>query len=526
MENVIATRGGKLEGERSRGLLTFRGIPYAQPPVEDLRFRPPHPPQPWQGVRSALRFGPASLQGPGMLLLVRRMIGTGSESHGEDCLYLNVWTPAADGGRRPVMVWIHGGAFVMGSGSAGLYSGSRLARRGDVVVVTINYRLGALGGLNHPDLAENGIAANLGLRDQVAALEWVRDNIEGFGGDPGNVTIFGESAGGMSVGTLLGTPSARGLFHRAIAQSGAAHNVSSPEQARSIAERFLGELGVDPSDPDGLRRAPIEEILTAQRRTTFEAGIPLGVLAWQPSLDGDFLPEHPLDAIAKGCSRSVPVLVGSNQDEWKLFMLGDSKGRTLDVDGLRRRLGRALPGEDGNGTPHVDVALEAYKRFQNRRRTPSEMWVALQSGRLFHYPAIRLAELHSRHTPETYRYLFNWAPPLARKRIGSCHGLEIPFVFGTIRQGVLRPFIGALPESRRLSNRMQAAWVAFARTGHPGHEGLPEWPTFDEAQRATMILGSDCFPKRMPSDDERDFWHTRLYVGPPDPEEPLAISAS
>jgi para-nitrobenzyl esterase len=442
------------------------------------------------------------------------MIGTGAEEHGEDCLYLNVWTPAADGRRRPVMVWIHGGAFIMGSGSAGLYSGAHLARRGDVVVVTINYRLGALGFLNHPELAarDDGIAPNVGLRDQIAALAWVRDNIDAFGGDPENVTIFGESAGGMSVGTLLGTPAARGLFHRAIPQSGAAHNISRPHQAHTIAELFLSKLGLGPSDVEALRKISTQDILTAQRETTFEFGVALGGLAWQPSLDGDVLPEHPLDAIAAGCSRSVPVLIGSNRDEWKLFMLGDSKGRALDEDGLLRRLERILPGEDANGHPHSEVALEAYRRVTHGERSPSEMWIAFQSARIFHYPAIRLAELHSAHTPETYRYLFTWAPPLVRSRLGSCHGLEIPFVFGTLRQGLFR-LIGLTAQSRTLSDRMQGAWMTFARTGHPGHEGLPEWPAFDPEERTLMVLDSHCFPKRMRYDEERDFWNTRLYSG-------------
>jgi para-nitrobenzyl esterase len=447
------------------------------------------------------------------------LISSASESHSEDCLYLNVWTPAADGRRRPVMVWIHGGAFVMGSGSTPLYRGARLAERGDLVVVTINYRMGALGFLNHPGLAsaEKGVIPNLGMRDQVLALEWVRDNIEGFGGDPENVTIFGESAGGMSVGTLLGAPAARGLFHRAILQSGAAHNVSSRERAYRVAEDFLSQMGLESSDVEALRGTSLNDILEAQSRTTIGFRIPLGFLAWQPSIDGDLLPSHPLDAIAGGVSRAVPVLVGSNRDEWKLFMFGDRDGRKLDRDGLRQRLERILPGVDANGTAEAEVALDTY-RHALPHSSSSERWVAFQSDRIFHYPAVRVAELQSAHNPQTFRYLFTWSPPALGFRIGACHGLEIPFVFGTLRDPFLRPTLGLTRDARHLSRRMQDAWIAFARNGDPGHDALPDWAPYDVEDRTMMLFGTECFPQRMRVDPRSDFWQTRLYRG----KEPTA----
>jgi para-nitrobenzyl esterase len=516
MKTIVATRSGQVEGRRTRGVLAFRGIPYARPPVGDLRFRAPKREEPWQGVRPADRFGPAAPQSPQALYLIQRLIGTGGEPHAEDCLYLNVWTPAADHGRRPVMVWIHGGAFIMGSGSTTLYKGARLAARGDVVVVTINYRLGALGFLNHPELSALGIPSNLGLRDQIAALEWVRDNIEAFGGDPENVTIFGESAGGMSVGTLLGTPAAAGLFRRAIPQSGAAHNVSSGEQGAAVAELFLSGLDLTPSDWESLGFVSGADLLYSQRAVSMEVGIPLGILAWQPSIDGDLLPDHPLDAIANGLSRSVSVLIGSNRDEWKLFMLGDRKGHDLDEDGLRRRFARVLPGDNLRGTPHVDVALETY-RGAIPDASATERWVAFQSDRIFHFPAIRLAELQSAHNPETFRYLFSWTPPLLSKRLGSCHGLEIPFVFGTLRDSVLRASLGMARDARRLSSRMQDAWTAFARTGNPGHDRIPDWPGYDVKERAMLVFDSESHAQRVPVDERRDFWASHLYAGP-DPE--------
>ena len=241
---VVLTRSGKLEGRRSRAVEIYRGVPYARPPLDDLRFRPPQPLKDWQGVRPAHRYGRSAPQSMPLPIVALQMVAVGARAQSEDCLSLNVWTPAADGGRRPVLVWIHGGAFVMGSGSTSLYSGARLARRGDVVVVTLNYRLGALGYLNLRALPGGEAApCNLGLRDQIAALEWVRENIEAFGGDPGNVTVFGESAGAMSVATVLGTPAAQGLFHRAIAQSGAADHVSSAAEAAAIGALFRKHWG-------------------------------------------------------------------------------------------------------------------------------------------------------------------------------------------------------------------------------------------------------------------------------------------
>ena len=326
------------------------------------------------------------------------------------------------------------------------------------------------------------------MRDQIAALEWVRDNIEEFGGDPGCVTVFGESAGGMSVGTLLGTPASRGLFQRAILQSGAAHNVSTRDQTDRVTDAFLAELGG--GDLALLERMSVSRLLEAQRRTTLRMGIAHGVLPWQPCVDGDLIPTPPLEAIGKGLAREVPVLVGSNRDEWKLFMLGDRKGRELDEAGLRRRFERALPGEDDRGRSFADRAIEAYLGATGPRGhgTPSDVWEAFQSDKIFHHPAHRLAELQSAHTPRTYAYQFGWAPPTQRQRIGSCHGIEIPFVFGTLREPWLRPFLAFAPQALRLSESVQRAWLEFARTGNPAHDGLPAWPGYSASSRSTLLL--------------------------------------
>ncbi|MBM4269943.1 MAG: carboxylesterase/lipase family protein [Deltaproteobacteria bacterium] len=484
----VTTRSGTLEGEAlSSGTLVFRGIPYAAPPVGPRRFRLPEPMPRWDGIRSATAFGPSAPQNDSMVLLVRQIVGAQATQQ-EDCLYLNVWTPAADGKKRPVLVWIHGGAFVLGSGATGLYSGERLARRGDVVVVTINYRLGALGFLNVRGIFdEREIDPNVGLHDQIAALEWVRDNIEAFGGDPGRVTVFGESAGGMSVGTLLGTPRAQGLFSRAILQSGAAHNVSSAGAVRRVTELFLEELGADGKSAAALRGASVGAILDAQRSVAGKLGIILGVLPWQPSIDGSLLTESPYAAIASGRVRPVPTIIGTNRDEWRLFLLGDRHSRSLDDAALRRRFERTLEALLVEADGLLDSAMTSYGATYGR---PIDRWCSFQSDRVFHVPASLLAEACARAGSPSYLYRFDWMPRLLGGLTGAFHGLEIPFVFGTLRGGLLRATLGVTTDARSLSNRMQRAWVSFASDGVPRAEKLPEWPAYVPEAPRTMIFGT------------------------------------
>ncbi len=506
MSEVAHARSGRLEGARSRGGLVFRGIPYAAPPVGGLRFRAPQPVAPWRDVRSATHFGASAPQMGAMNWLVARVLGATAGRQSEDCLTLNVWTPALDGRRRAVLVFVHGGAFILGSGSTPLYSGSRLSARGDVVVVTLNYRLGALGSLDLRDVLPDGrdSETNLGLRDQLAALEWVRANIDAFGGDPASVTVFGESAGAMSLGALLASPRARGLFRRAILQSGAAHNVSSPAQARRVAEEFVSRLGPAGKSLAGLRAAAPVELLRAQADTGAALALALGGLAFQPSVDGDVLPEPPLDALARGAASDVALLAGTNAAEWKLFMLGDLRARRMDDEMLRRRFARAL------GDAHVERAFTAYARAPLARapEAPHERWSAFQSDRVFTWPATRLLDLHASQSRETYAYRFDWAPPLAGARIGACHGIELPFVFGAILEPWLRPVVGAAPGARKLAHRVQEAWLAFAKTGHPGHSGLPYWPSYDTDKRHAMQLGRRCSAFLDYGRDALHFWQS------------------
>ena len=494
----VETRDGVLSGLEEDGLAVFRGIPYAAPPTGEGRWRPPAPVEPWAGVRDAHEFGPIAPQ----LAAARGTAVFGDPTdHDEDCLTLNVWTPAADDGRRPVMVWLHGGGFVGGSGAGVLYRGDGLARRGGVVVVTANYRLGVLGYLAHPSLrdADTGAAGNWGLLDQIAMLEWVRDNIAAFGGDPENVTVFGESAGGMSVAVLLGTPRAAGLFHKAIVQSGAAA-VLSEETAVRVAESVLEHAGVEAGSVDELRELPLDGLLAAQAEALRpRAGL---ALPFRPVIDGGVLPRHPLDEIAAGSAADVPLLIGTNRDEWKFFGLADVKARDLDEAGLRRRLGRSL-GDRG------DEVLERYWKCREARGaavTPSELWFAIETDRAFRAPSMELAARQAAHQPATYAYLYTWESPAIGGVLGSCHALEIPFVFGTLSNPAVATFTGEGPAALHLSEQMQDAWLAFAKTGDPAHGELDPWPPYDGERRATMVLGKECWVEDAPFEDERAVW--------------------
>ena len=505
MDTLAEIATGRLRGVHDRGTVVFRGIPYARPAVHDRAFRAPEPPDAWAGVRLAAEFGPAAPQFVPPTRIIRGLIGVPASQQSQDCLTLNVWTPAVDSAQRPVMVWIHGGAFVMGTGASFLYHGARLARRGDVVVVTINYRLGAFGYLNHPELRARGIDANLGLRDQIRALEWVRENIAGFGGDPGNVTVFGESAGGMSVGTLLAAPAARGLFHRAILQSGAMHHVASEEQGARVAEYFLDALGLTPDDAEGVRFARTSDIQRAQQAAAMKIGFAEALLPWQPSVDGDVLPHTALEALDRGEVARVPTLVGCNRDEWRLFTLFDPRNRGLAEADVRRRLARQLGSES-----EADAALEVYRSARRGHRSPARLWEALQSDRVFHHPVERAADGLAQLGVPVWRYLFSWRPPLIGSQIGSGHGMELPFMFGTLKDGMFRRTLGISDSARRLSRRMRDAWTSFARAGAPGHSRLPEWPAYDTSERATLEWTREPALIRAPFAAESAFWRTRL----------------
>jgi para-nitrobenzyl esterase len=493
---VVETGEGLLAGRREEGLVAFRGIPFAKPPTGELRFRPPEPPDAWSGVRDASAFGSSA---PQSKLDFNLLPGLDVGEQHEGCLYLNVFTPGVTG-RRPVMVWIHGGAFTIGSGSQSMYDVRPLARRGDVVVVSINYRLGALGFLHLAGRAGNGSleTGNAGILDQVRALEWVRDNIAAFGGDASNVTIFGESAGGMSVGTLLGTPCAAGLFHRAIAQSGAAHRVNDREQASAVTSLLLERLGLGDDEVRRLWELPVEAILDAQSRLIAEHERHSARRAFCPVVDGRWIPEPPIDAIRGGLSAAVPVLAGVTRDEWRLFGLMDVQASRLDEAGLLARLEERLPG-------HARTLAAAY-RGALPDAAPGDRFFAFETDRVFRIPCIRLLEAQSAHQPRTWAYLMTWASPLIDGSLGACHGVDVPFVMGAIGTRGADRFAGSGPEALRLSERVMDAWIAFARSGDPNHPGLPDWPAYEPGRRATMRLDRVCDVEDDPMGATRIAW--------------------
>ena len=495
------TAAGTVRGTDEGAVKVFKGIPYAAPPCGPLRFRPPQAVTPWTGVRDAMEYGPWAPQDPGALTA---LFGTGEVTKSEDCLTLNVWTPAVDGARRPVMVWIHGGAFVNGAGSFALYHGHNLAARGDVVVVTINYRLGVLGFAAHPSLRdeESGASGNWGLLDQIAALRWVQENIAEFGGDPSSVTVFGESAGSMSVSTLLGTPMATDLFRRAIAQSGGP--VGAPMEAGvRTTEMVTQELGLD-ADVAALRDAPVERILQAQDAVEDTVTI-AGGLPFVPVVDGAVLPYPPLEAIADGLSADVDLLTGTNREETTYFAIGDRRAFALDQPHLLRRL-EPYVGHEG-----AVEAAEVYEKARADRgqpTTPTDLWFAIQSDYVFRVPCIRMLDAH-RPYARSYTYLFTWPSPALGGILRSCHALELAFVFGHLDLPGMETFVGAGDAVGLLSRRMQDAWLAFARTGDPATGDLDPWPQYGR-ERTTMVLDATCGLEDAPLDAERAFWDSRM----------------
>jgi para-nitrobenzyl esterase len=495
MKGVVTVTQGRLRGVWREDLWSFSGIPYGRAPVGTLRWRPPLEAERWDEVRDASTFGPIAPQSAAVPGITSPSDPGASEPHSEDCLSLNVWTPelpdvptVKSGRGRPVMVFIHGGGFTSGSGSVFLYRGGNLVRNGDAVVVTINYRLGALGFLGHRDLADpDGLVGNWGIHDQVAALRWVRDNIAAFGGDPGSVTIFGESAGGFSVATLLGTPTAAGLFHRAVVQSGGAHVHSVVEGERS-AQRLAAMLGIGSCTRESLERVPATELVAAteemSKRRPDPGMIPLPFL---PIVDGVLLPDHPLAAVARGAAAGIDLLIGTNRDELTLFGLGNPALMGLDEEGVARWVDNAVP--DMSGAEVID-AYRAARLARGEAIEASDVWVAIGTDIVFRWPSLQLAAAHVARGSRAYVYLFDWESPAFGGILGSCHALELPFVFGAVHLPVVQVFSGAGPAVENLSRQMQQAWLAFAGSGDPSHEGIGAWRPWDPEGRATMIFGA------------------------------------
>lgn len=482
---IAETTTGKVRGATSDGVCVFKGIPYGASTAGPNRFMPPRKPTPWTGVRDALSYGPMAMQEFGKwpdlwnTLMVGNMMWDHERS--EDCLVLNVWTPALrDGYKRPVMVWCHGGGFNNGLGEADWHDGTRLARKHDVVVINLNHRLNTFGFLYLGELGGEKYAdsGNSGMLDIVAVLQWVRDNIEQFGGDPGNVTIFGQSGGGAKVTPLMAMPAAKGLFHKVIVQSGSMLRAKSPDEATEIARTMLDRLGIRPDRIDSLQNLPPERLLEAKK-----APSELGSL-FAPVVDGRSLPRHPFDPDAPVISANVPTLVGTTKDECRFLPMLDAKLWSLDRAGLYAALQT-----QGISSEKAHPLVEAYQATRPGE-SPSDIYLAIESDLRFRRNAILQAERKfAQGTAPAYMFLFAWeAPGAPGGQYKAGHGVEVPFVFDNPDMApVLR---GVKPDPRfyELAEHTSAAWVAFARTGNPSHRGVPAWKPYDPRDRATMVL--------------------------------------
>ena len=505
VEPVAETATGKVSGVEVRGIRVFKGIPYGAPTGGENRFRPPGPAPAWSGVRAATDFGPSSPQMMGNVAAgprspVMDVFGLSDppdDDQSEDCLVLNVWTPGvADGGRRPVLFRIHGGGYGAGSGSWNWHDGTNLARRGDVVVVTVNHRLSPLGYLYLDEIggADFAGSGNAGMLDLVLALKWVRDNIEAFGGDPNRVTIFGESGGGSKVSTLLAMPGAAGLFHAAVVQSGPGLRAKTSPDATRVAEQYLAELDIEKNHLDRLAAVPTQRLLDANLSLAAKSGNPMAAMGlFSPVVDGHILPDHPGNAIAAGASASVPLLIGSTRHEVTMFMALEPKGfPDLDEGQMRARLESTL----GSQLP---PAIEEFRR-SNPGASPTELYVLIQSAAMMRTGTVRLAErkLVGGSAP-VYMYMLTWRSPIEGGRLGAAHGMCVPLSMDNCHSAQWSDF----PAGHELAALMSQAWINFGGSGDPNHSELPKWMPYSTDARATMIFDDPCSLVNDPFPGER-----------------------
>ncbi|WP_395311361.1 carboxylesterase/lipase family protein [Mycobacterium sp. AMU20-3851] len=506
---VVDTTNGPVRGISDGTVSAWLGVRYAAPPVGALRWRAPQPPQPWTEPADASRVGPVCAQPTDP----RIPIDLGARQ-GEDCLNLNVWVPcrgehsdgpAGGAGNKPVLVWVHGGAYVLGSGAQPLYHGRELALGDDVVVVTLNYRLGAFGFLDLSSF-DADFDTNIGLRDVLFALQWVRDNIAAFGGDPDRVTLFGESAGGGIVTTLLASPAAAGLFHRAIAQSSPVTSVYDQNRARRTAELFLAELGMSAGEAAQLPAVPEPALVTATKALFND--VPQqspGTLAFVPVVDGDLVPDYPAALARAGRTAAVPLIIGTNEHEAALFRWMRSPLLPITPQAITDMFAAIAAEQPGLQIPTPEQIGEVYR---GRGKKPG-MGVARDVG--FRMPSIWFAEGHSQVAP-VYMYRFDWATPMLRAlRLGGAHATELPYVWGNLVAGPKDPTfkLGGLATGKAVSRRMRARWCSFAAGGEPtAGPGEAHWRPYRAEDRATLLIGAHDTVVDDPDHVQRATWGT------------------
>jgi para-nitrobenzyl esterase len=502
---VVETTAGKVRGYTRNGIYTFKGIPYAGDAGGAARFLPPSKPAPWTGIRSSMVYGPICPQdkGDGWRNDESAFLAEWDDWHqGEDCLRVNLWSPGVnDDRKRPVLVWLHGGGYTVGSGQERRsYDGENLSRRGDAVVVTLNHRLGPLGYL---DLSAYGkeyaSSANVGMLDLVAALEWVRDNIAAFGGDPGRVLVFGQSGGGAKVSTLMAMPSAKGLFHRAVVESGSSLRQASPEDSRKLAAAMLAELNLKPSQVGELQKVPVARLFEAsasalkklappQQRPALAMGLPR--IGWGPVVDGTVLPRHAFDPDGPPISAQVPMMIGTVMNERSPSMT-DEKLESMTEEEMKKQVADRYGEKSGR-------IVDAY-RTAHPAAKPVEILSLISSPRS---NAVKQAERKAaQNAAPAYVYWFGWKTPVLDGRPRAFHCSELAFVF--YNTDLCAQSTGGGSEARELAARVSDAWINFARNGDPNHAGLPKWPAFTTAKGETMIFDSKCEVKDDPDRRER-----------------------
>lgn len=508
---VVDTATGRVRGAMIEGVAAFKTIPYGAPTSGANRFMPPRPPAPWAGTRDTLDYtGHAPQEGlrpPSRPELADFSGAPDTSPESEDCLTLNVWAPSLDSAaKKPVMVWFHGGAFSYGTANAPRLQGSRLAKRGDVVVVTVNQRLNIFGFLDLSHVGGNAFAAsgNAGTLDMIAALQWVRDNIDRFGGDPNNVTIFGESGGGGKVCTLLAMPLARGLYHRAIVQSGAAIRLREPDRAARLTEAVLRTLNLTRDSFQKLQDLPMAQLLAAvdpAQKALGPAPHPLfDRYPFGPVVDGHIVPHHPFDRGAPDVSAHIPLMIGDMKDEMASFLARDDKiwNRTLTEQEMRERVAAVA------GT-HVNSVIETYRRLFPAMN-PAERLIATLTDSNFRIRSLIVAEQKARQaTAPVYMYSFEWETPVQGGRLKAPHALDVPFTFDTID---LTNATDRSAAAHTLSATMAETWAAFAHSGVPAHHAIPDWPAYDLESRATMMLDAQWRVENDPRGETRQLWQT------------------